>query len=211
MARTLTAGELRAAPYARAAATTYGVPAALLMAVASWETRGSFAPRAYNGTGGDGERGGSYGPMQMSLQTARALGYTGTPDGLFDLGVNFSLGAKYLRDLLGEAARGGYGFDAAVSSYNAGGSGYRRGDGKRNGINAAPASVAQKYPFVNQTLYVDPVMRRFGEYAALGFPIAAPAFTRAGGKMPAVAIAGGAALLMLLLLGGALLAARGAT
>ena len=101
----------------------------------------------------------SYGLMQVLYRTAQALGYSGTPDGLFDPAVNVALGTHFFGDLLRQAQEHGYGLDSALSSYNAGGSAVRPGDGKRatkrsDGKTADGGSLA---PFVNQP-YVDRVM-----------------------------------------------------
>jgi len=47
------------------------------MAIAWVESGGTFDPGLINMTGGDLARGGSYGLVQMSLRTAKDLGYTG--------------------------------------------------------------------------------------------------------------------------------------
>lgn len=59
----------------------------------------------------------SYGLMQLLYRTARGLGYTGTPEGLYDPGTNIDLGGKLLGDL-----RRKYGddFRRVYSAYNSG-------------------------------------------------------------------------------------------
>jgi soluble lytic murein transglycosylase-like protein len=140
-----------------AAAERWKVPVALIKAIIAQESE--FQPRATALDRGDGARGGSYGLMQISLATARALGFRGAGQDLFDPAINVNLGARYLRDLLHEAAAGGYGVDSAISAYNAGNSAYRRGDGRRVGaIARATAAEAAHVPFINQDSYVRPVL-----------------------------------------------------
>jgi hypothetical protein len=65
---------------------------ALGMAIARQESE--FRAKAVNNTGGDANRGGSYGIMQMSMTTARSLGYKGSWEGLLQVNVCASLAAK---------------------------------------------------------------------------------------------------------------------
>lgn len=59
----------------------------------------------------------SYGLMQLLYSTAKGLGYTGTPEGLYDPDINIMLGTKLLGQL-----RGRFGDDvqAVYSAYNSG-------------------------------------------------------------------------------------------
>lgn len=60
--------------------------------------------------------GSSYGLMQIMFSTAREYGYTGAPEGLFDIETNLKLGAKILASLLrktGDVAM-------ALAAYNGG-------------------------------------------------------------------------------------------
>lgn len=68
-------------------AALYEIPEALLHRVIKRESR--YNPKAYNS--------GNYGLMQIRYNTAKGMGYTGTPDGLFDAETNLKYGAKYLR------------------------------------------------------------------------------------------------------------------
>lgn len=61
--------------------------------------------------------GGAIGLMQIKLATARALGYTGTAEGLRDPNTNLTYGVKYLAGAY-RAARGDH--DRAVHYYAAG-------------------------------------------------------------------------------------------
>jgi soluble lytic murein transglycosylase-like protein len=140
-----------------AAAERWKVPVALIKAIIAKESE--FQPRATALDRGDAARGGSYGLMQLSLETAHELGFRGTVQDLYDAAVNVNLGARYLRDLLSEATAGGYGVDSVISAYNAGNSAYRRGDGRRVGsiAHATPAEAA-RVPFINEDDYVRPVL-----------------------------------------------------
>jgi soluble lytic murein transglycosylase-like protein len=73
---------------ARAAhhAASHGVPAALADAVIKVESR--YNPRAANA--------GNYGLMQIRLQTARGIGYSGGAGGLLDAETNLRYGMAYL-------------------------------------------------------------------------------------------------------------------
>lgn len=166
--------------YVNAAADRYGVPGALLKAIIGHESQ--FNPNAKNLTGGDGKRGGSYGLTQMSLATARILGYQGDAAGLLDPETSIQLGAKHLGGLLRAASAGGYGMDSAVSAYNAGNSSYRPGDGPRQTINAAPPSEALHYPFTNQA-YVDDVLRLWRYFLGTGASAGSAAYA-AGAPKP---------------------------
>ncbi|QRM56003.1 transglycosylase SLT domain-containing protein [Sinorhizobium sp. BG8] len=68
-------------------AALYEIPESLLHRVVKRESR--YNPNAYSK--------GNYGLMQIRYNTARGLGYEGTPDGLFDAETNLKYGAKYLR------------------------------------------------------------------------------------------------------------------
>jgi soluble lytic murein transglycosylase-like protein len=65
----------------------YGVPAALVQRVVIRESR--HRPEARNGP--------YYGLMQILPQTARTMGYQGSPDGLLDPETNLRYAVKYLR------------------------------------------------------------------------------------------------------------------
>jgi soluble lytic murein transglycosylase-like protein len=146
-----------------AASAAHRVPVPVIKAIIAHESR--FDERAYNDEGG--RRGGSRGLMQMSDATARLLGYTGAPDGVYDVPTNLELGARYIADNISYAASNGYGLDSALSMYNGGPSTERPGDGKRTGNSHTAADRAT--PFVNQA-YVDSVMekvRYFERYESL--------------------------------------------
>jgi soluble lytic murein transglycosylase-like protein len=116
------------------AAARYGLPPAIVAGVVAAES--AFNPNAYRPepTIGDGSRG----LMQLLFRTARALGYTGAPAGLYDPATNVNLGAKHLRELYDTARLSGplvTDFEAwtrALSAYNAGFSTVRPGDAKRD-------------------------------------------------------------------------------
>lgn len=69
-----------------------GLPPELGPALARKES--AFNPGVDNQGPGDKERGGSYGLCQMSYQTAKGLGYSGTPEGLKDPHINATLAAE---------------------------------------------------------------------------------------------------------------------
>ena len=68
-------------------AALYQVPEALVHRVIRRESR--YNPSAYSR--------GNYGLMQIRFNTARSLGYQGTPSGLFDAETNLKYAVKYLR------------------------------------------------------------------------------------------------------------------
>lgn len=152
-------------------AAQYGVPASLVLAIIQVESGGN--PNAINNTGGDAALGGSYGLMQMSADTAQALGYNGPSSGLLDPTTNITLGTRYLADLLSET---GGNVDAAISGYNAGLSSVRPGDGQRIGNTGTDADLLT--PFINQS-YVDRVKSLLAQYGGI------------------IAVAGGGVLLLL--------------
>jgi soluble lytic murein transglycosylase-like protein len=128
------------------------VPPAVVLGVARQES--DFYPDATATHPGDLARGGAYGLMQMTLQTARTLGYSGPVGdraqltGLYDPALNVQLGVLYLSQLL-TATRGDV--KAAVSAYNGGLSAERPGDAKRT-------TNDRTAPFINQE-YVDKVVK----------------------------------------------------
>ncbi|MFZ9197920.1 MAG: transglycosylase SLT domain-containing protein [Paracoccaceae bacterium] len=68
-------------------AATYDIPERLLHRQIQRES--GYNPAARNGP--------YYGLMQILPQTARTMGYRGTPEGLLDPDTNLEFGAKYLR------------------------------------------------------------------------------------------------------------------
>lgn len=135
--------------YAPSVNGKFGVTEARFMALmkAHAGAESAFDPMAYNPEAQSPESGGSRGLMQMSLRTARSLGFSGDARGLFDPRANVMLAGLLIRDNLRTAISP----DAAISAYNAGFSRERAGDGKRT-TNSASA------PFVNQE-YVGRVQR----------------------------------------------------
>ncbi|MBI2914356.1 MAG: transglycosylase SLT domain-containing protein [Firmicutes bacterium] len=95
------------------AAKEYSLPPALIKAAIKQES--AFNPRAYRDEPAISD--GSYGLMQLLYQTARSLGYTGTPAGLFDPGTNILLGAKYIRSMMDQFHQDER---LAIAGYNAG-------------------------------------------------------------------------------------------
>jgi soluble lytic murein transglycosylase-like protein len=88
-------------------AAAEGVPAELVHRVIMRESR--YNPRAVSR--------GNYGMMQIKLQTARGLGYTGTAQGLLDPETNLTYAVKYLAG----AYRAAGGNQNRAVSYYAGG------------------------------------------------------------------------------------------
>lgn len=68
-------------------AARYDLPADLVHRVVKRES--NYNPAARNGP--------YYGLMQILPETARTMGYRGTPEGLLDAETNLTYGAKYLR------------------------------------------------------------------------------------------------------------------
>lgn len=153
----------------------YRVPVALIKAIIGQES--GFSERAYRDE--PQIQDGSRGLMQILLGTARTLGYTGQPDGLYDPTTNITLGTRFLADLLNNAASHGWNIDSAVSSYNAGNSADRPGDGKRSTSRKdGTTNGAQLAPFVNQS-YVNTVMANYDYFKGKGTttPVALPTVT----------------------------------
>lgn len=88
-------------------AAAQGVPPELVHRVIMRESR--YNPRAVHA--------GNYGMMQIKLQTARGLGYTGTAQGLLDPETNLTYAVKYLA---GAYRTAGGNHDRAVSYYAGG-------------------------------------------------------------------------------------------
>lgn len=82
---------------ARLVFAEHGLPESWAMALVRQESQ--FNPYAINQTGGDKLRGGSFGLCQVSLQTARALGFTETATGpLLDPATNAKFAALVFID-----------------------------------------------------------------------------------------------------------------
>lgn len=88
-------------------AATYAIPESLLHRVVRSES--NYNPAARNGP--------FLGLMQIRYETARSMGYKGTPIGLLDAEANLKFGAKYLR---GAYLVAGYNAERAVSLYRSG-------------------------------------------------------------------------------------------
>lgn len=184
-----------------AASKRHGVAPALLLAVIAQES--GFNPRAWRAEPQIAPDEGSRGLMQILYRTARLFEPRIAPEDLYKPAVNVDIGARYLRDLLRAAARGGYGIDAALSSYNAGPSPLRPGDGKRTGIGKVTPAEAMRAPFTNQA-YVGKVTAHLRYFMSQGYGTANPAYD-AGRRGP------GSGLAVALVVGaGAWLALRGA-
>lgn len=134
------------------------MPTALVLAIIEVESQGIADAIAHNEK--DSARGGSYGLMQMSYNTAVLMGYHGSPSGLCNPAVNIQLGTRYLADLLTQTHDN---IAAAISGYNGGLSRDRPDDGKRIGNTHTDADL--QTPFINQD-YVNRVLKAFAEYSA---------------------------------------------
>ena len=88
-------------------AAFYSIPETLLHRVVRSES--TYNPAARNGA--------FLGLMQIRYETARTMGYRGTPLGLLDAEANLKYGAKYLR---GAYLVAGYNADRAVALYRSG-------------------------------------------------------------------------------------------
>ena len=88
-------------------AATYAIPESLLHRVVRSES--NYNPAARNGP--------FLGLMQIRYETARTMGYQGTPIGLLDAEANLKFGAKYLR---GAYLVAGYNAERAISLYRSG-------------------------------------------------------------------------------------------
>lgn len=94
-------------------AQAYNVPETWVRAVI--ETESSWRPMAYRAEPQINDA--SYGLMQLLMRTAKGLGYTGAPEGLYEPAVNIDLGTK----LLGQLRRSyGDDFRRVYSAYNSG-------------------------------------------------------------------------------------------
>ena len=97
----------------QAASAKWQVPVPWIQAVI--ETESSWSASAYREEPQINDA--SYGLMQLLYKTAKSLGYSGAPEGLFQPGVNIDLGTKLLSNL-----RKSYGddFRRVYSAYNSG-------------------------------------------------------------------------------------------
>lgn len=98
------------------ASQRYGVP--FLWVKAFIGTESSFRPEAIREEEAINDA--SRGLMQVLGRTARALGYEGSLDGLFDPAINIDLGTKLMAEIIG---REGPDFRRVYSAYNSGGGG----------------------------------------------------------------------------------------
>jgi hypothetical protein len=106
----------------------------------------------------------SYGLMQVLYRTAWAMGYRGTPEGLFNPHTSIDLGTRYLADNIRAAKAHGFGLDSAISAYNAGGSADRPGDGKRQTTRKDGRAPSGTFaPFVNQP-YVNRILSYYRHF-----------------------------------------------
>ena len=95
------------------ASAEFGVRVPLIKGVIGRES--AFVPNAMRGEPQIGDA--SYGLMQLLYSTARGLGYTGTPEGLFDPATNIHYGTQLLAQNL---SRTGGDEASTISAYNGG-------------------------------------------------------------------------------------------
>jgi len=95
------------------ASAEFGVRVPLIKGVIGRES--AFVPNARRGEPQIGDA--SYGLMQLLYSTAKGLGYTGTPEGLYDPAVNIHYGTQLLAQNL---SRAGGDEASAISAYNGG-------------------------------------------------------------------------------------------
>ncbi len=95
------------------ASMRYGVPFTWVKAIAGAES--DWIPTAYRAEPQINDA--SYGLMQILYRTAKGLGYTGQPNGLYEPATNIDLGARYIRDLINSY---GEDFQRVYSAYNSG-------------------------------------------------------------------------------------------
>lgn len=96
-------------------ASAQGLPPSWLLAI--MEIESNFRADAKRLWGTDGKRGGAYGLCQMTVQTAKGLGFAGKPDELLDPKLNLTLAARLLKQLSSQF--GGVLMDVACG-YNSG-------------------------------------------------------------------------------------------
>ena len=107
--------ELAYGPVVRAAFEAEGLPPEWGMAFAYVES--GFDPHAVNNTRGDAARGGAWGICQMTLLTARALGFKGKPQDLLDPAICAQYAAMLVKD---DMRRVGHNFLDVAACYNGG-------------------------------------------------------------------------------------------
>lgn len=119
------------------AAQKYNVPFAWVKGI-MWK-ESSFNPDAYRPERAINDA--SYGLMQLLLKTARGLGFSGTPDALYDPLINIDLGVK----LLGQLIRSyGENLSRVYSAYNSGGpDNYKTNPEVASNVNIVKAHVAE--------------------------------------------------------------------
>ncbi len=96
-------------------APKYGVSRQMVLGIISKES--SFNPNARNLTGKDGVRGGAWGLMGMTLETARGIVKDATAESLLDPRYNLTLGIAYLAK---QQQRFGNDTDLVIAAYNRG-------------------------------------------------------------------------------------------
>lgn len=101
------------APLLNEWADSYGVPRNLVYGLVAQES--NFDPQAYRAEPKVNDA--SRGLTQILYHTAQGMGYTGTPDELYDPATNLDYGLRYL---VQQITRAGGDIPAALSAYNGG-------------------------------------------------------------------------------------------
>lgn len=104
-------------PVVRQAFAAVGLLVEWGMAIVHVETGGSFNPHLVNRGSGDAGRGDAWGLCQMTLETARGLGYTGSGPGLLEPELNCALAATLCLELRHEF---GQDLHDVAAAYNSG-------------------------------------------------------------------------------------------
>lgn len=120
----------------------------------------SFRARAVNNAGSDAERGGAWGLTQITLETARGVGFRGAGEELLDPARHM---AWFVAVLDEKAARVGHDPRDLVSAWNSGRS-YASLKAARDA--ATPGSATWSRLNTSLTSYVPKLMQSVNEYAA---------------------------------------------
>ena len=141
-------------PIIRAAFVAAGLPGELGMAIAKWESGGTFDPNLRSDPHATDEAlGGAWGFCQMTFETAQGLGFKGQPQGLRDPQTNAALAAKLCAQNA-KRSKAAFGSDAWVSDVAA-------------AYNSGRIFSDPKLPHVTRDTYVPHVLAYYHEYAQL--------------------------------------------
>lgn len=134
----------------------YNVPFPLIKAIITRES--NFNPKSYRFESHRNDA--SYGLIQILYQTAKGLGYTGTPEGLYDVDTNVKYGTLYLSALLKHYKN----LPDVIASYNMG---YpRKAKDTTSLIKSIYGTPQPNWIYANQP-YVDYVLAYYCYYSAI--------------------------------------------